>query len=253
MLPGRMSTRIGLRVRGLRAVEHLHERRDRLIRGVAGEAVDRQPRGMAEEAAQGDLLLLGELVLRHLPGDELGIHVLIQGELALFHQSQRPQGRHGLADRTGLEERGGRHRGIPALLRHAIAFRLDDLAVLDDGEGEAGNLSLPHLGPDHVVDGVGRGIGRRRSRGRDDSWSQAADAPQARKKRIALVMDFIATHRPFRTEEEDFSDWPPAPHVEARISPPWTASTAAIIIGSRSGRDLVVAETSRGLTRAPRK
>ncbi len=124
-----------LRVRRLRAVEDLHDRRHRVIRGVAGEAVDRQAGGVAEEASQGDLLLPGEFVHRHLPGDEPGIDILIQGQLALLHQPQRPQGRHGLADRAGLEERGGRHRGIPTPLRHAIASRLDDLAVLDDREG----------------------------------------------------------------------------------------------------------------------
>ena len=155
----------GPRVGGFHTVQDLHEGGERPGRVVAGEAVDRQPGGMAEESAQGDLLLLGERVLRHFPGDEPGVHVLIEGELALFDQSQRPQARHGLADRTGLEERGGRHRRIAALLRHAIARRLDDLAVLDDGQGEAGDPSLLHLGPDHLVDGVGTGIGRRRSEG----------------------------------------------------------------------------------------
>ena len=56
--------------------------------------------------------------------------------------SNSAQRRHGLADRSGLKERGGRHRSRPCLLRHAIASGLFDLAVFYDGEGEAGDVPL---------------------------------------------------------------------------------------------------------------
>ena len=53
--------------------------------------MDGQPGGMAEESVQGDFLFLGERVFRHFPGDEPGVHVLIEGELALFDQSDAPR------------------------------------------------------------------------------------------------------------------------------------------------------------------
>ncbi len=62
--------------------------------------------------------------------------------------------RHGLADGSSLKERGGRHRSRPCLLRHAIASGLFDLAVFYDGERKAGDLPLPHLSADEVIEGV---------------------------------------------------------------------------------------------------
>ena len=43
---------------------------------------------------------------------------------------------------------------VPSLLGHAIAFGLLDPAVFDDGEGEAGDVPLPHLRADELIDGV---------------------------------------------------------------------------------------------------
>ena len=48
------------------------------IHRVPGEAMDRQPRAMAHQAAQRDFLLSGEFIFRDLPTPELFIHVFIQ-------------------------------------------------------------------------------------------------------------------------------------------------------------------------------
>ena len=96
---------MGLVLAGLAPSRTCTTRGSRLIHGVTGKSVNRQAGRMAEEAAEGHLLLLGELVLRHFPGDEFSVYVFIQSELALFHQPQCSQSRHRLADRTGLKER----------------------------------------------------------------------------------------------------------------------------------------------------
>jgi len=72
--------------------EHLHQSRDRLIHVITRETMDREPRAVALDSAEGDFLVMGEFIFRHLPGFMLLVGVLIQSmtNVFLFQWSTRP-------------------------------------------------------------------------------------------------------------------------------------------------------------------
>src|SRR5205823_12666318 len=63
---------------GLGPIQYLHQRRPGRAHCISGETVDREPRTMAEDAPQGDLLVLREVVFWHLPFFQPPVHVLVQ-------------------------------------------------------------------------------------------------------------------------------------------------------------------------------
>jgi hypothetical protein len=70
-------------------------------------------------------------VFAYLPGLELAVHILVETELALLHEIKRPHRCDGLTDRARQEKCGGCHGCASALRRHSIAFRTDDLEVVE--------------------------------------------------------------------------------------------------------------------------
>ena len=143
------------RVRRRLAVEHLHQRRRGGIDRIAWKAVHRQASAVAQEAAQGHLFHLGEFVLGHVPRLQGAVHVGIEGQLPGLDERQDPECGHGLADRTRLEQRVDRDPFRPAGLNHAVALGLHDFPVLNDGEGQTGDVMLRHFLRDDLVHRIG--------------------------------------------------------------------------------------------------
>src|SRR5262249_36221597 len=72
-----------VRIRRLIPVQDLDQGRDRTADLVAGKAVHGETGGVAQDAAEGDRLLLREVVLRHLPAGEGAVDVCVEREAAL--------------------------------------------------------------------------------------------------------------------------------------------------------------------------
>ncbi len=158
--PRRRSDPDGLRVGGAGAIEHLLQRRHALAGGVAGKARDAHATGVRQQLAQAR----HAVTLRQRPAGERLVDACVQIELALFDHAQRCHGRHGFAERGGLEQRL-RRDGRSAGPGHAIAARPGHLAVLDHGHAHA-----RYVQPFHFVD---EGQGRYRHIGQGDFRAQA--------------------------------------------------------------------------------
>ena len=138
-----------LRVGGAGAIEHLLQRWHALAGGVAGKARDAHATGVRQQLAQAR----HAVTLLQRPAGERLVDACVQIELALFDHAQRRHGRHGFAERGGLEQRL-RRDGRSAGPGHAIAARPGHLAVLDHRHAHA-----RHVQPFHFV---GQGQGRYR-------------------------------------------------------------------------------------------
>ena len=112
---------------------------------------------MTENAAQGDFLVLRELVLRNPPSFQELVHIVIQRKLARFGQTQRRQGRDRFADGTRLKEGVCGNRNGPALIGKTVAFRSTDPAVLDEGQRDTRDAVAFHLGGYNLVHGCSEG------------------------------------------------------------------------------------------------
>jgi hypothetical protein len=125
-------------------VEYLHEGWHRLVHGVAGEPVDGCASGVTQQPAQRHLLVLREVVLRHLPRDQPVVDVLVQRPFAGFDEVQRGHGGDRLADGTGLEQGVERHRIGATGLLHAVRLRPDQLVAIEDSDAQPGNFEGLH-------------------------------------------------------------------------------------------------------------
>src|SRR5437867_8724019 len=93
----------------------------------------------------------GNILPRFRRAFEVFTHPIINADLALFDQQHDPRGKKLFADRTYLVNGVWLGGYVQLDVRQAVAFRLDDLAVLDGGEGDARDMLLLHLGLDVFV------------------------------------------------------------------------------------------------------
>ena len=110
------------RVRRRHAVEHLTKRRHRHARRVTEEAGKVEPGAVAEQAAQRDRGP-AQSPIRHLPRDEPPVDVVVQPQRAVLDEPHGGHCGYGLADRTGLEQRGGVDEPATAGLGDSVPAR----------------------------------------------------------------------------------------------------------------------------------
>src|SRR5262249_62282197 len=119
------------RVRGRDTLQDLDRRRPWAACRIAAKAVHGRSGGVTQQLAERDPRLPAA-VRRHLPRREIAVHVGIEIESPALDQPHDSERKYRLADRGGLERRGGRH-GIRGSDRaYAKAARPRDLAVVDD-------------------------------------------------------------------------------------------------------------------------
>ena len=140
----------GIGVGGLFAVEDLHDGRNGFVGSVAGETVDREACAVAEDAADSNFFFFGEIVFGDFPGAELDVDVFVEAELAVLHEAEGGEGGDGFADGGGLEKCVGRDGFFGSDVGETVSFGPDDLAVVEEGDADAGNFVVRHaLGDSH--------------------------------------------------------------------------------------------------------
>ena len=80
------------------------------------------------------------VVFRNL--GQIRAEVVVEGELALFGQQRDAQGNELFGDRPGIEDRRGCDGHAVFEIGHAVTVFVDDLALVDDGEGTSGRVGL---------------------------------------------------------------------------------------------------------------
>jgi hypothetical protein len=111
----------------------------------------RQPGRMTQEPTNRHLVLLRQLILRHLPGTQLLVDVLIKIELSLIDQPKHPHRRHRLADRAGLKQSFGRNPFFPLFICEPIALRSNDPPLRNNRQRQSRNPLVAHLLCNNVI------------------------------------------------------------------------------------------------------
>ena len=125
--------RIGRR----RAVQDLAQGRQRRAKLIAEEARNADACRHAEETTQGDWVVFVEIVSRHLPGDEPGVHVFIETEALRIEEAHGSHGDHEFRQRRRLKERVGRGPGT-------IGVSPRDAVVIDERDADRWDVERGH-------------------------------------------------------------------------------------------------------------
>ncbi len=126
------------------AVERLQHVRHRGAGLEVLEAVHVEAGGMRQQHAQRHLRRGIAAERRNLPRTQVGADVAIEIEPALRHEPQRHAGRHHLAHRADREQRVGVDLLRRAGFAQAVAGRVHDFAVAQNGHCDAGHTVVPH-------------------------------------------------------------------------------------------------------------
>ena len=159
---------------------------------IAG--AEAEPAAVGQEVA--DREFAGHVRVRHPKVRQVVDHLVVPVELARIDEDRDRGGRERLRVRADRELRIRiDHRGL-AELAHAVALRKDELAILDDANGDAGHQEGSHRPVDETVD-FGRAQGPARSRRRggaagdngekreysEDPWGEVHEAYLVSRKR----------------------------------------------------------------------
>ena len=78
---------------------------------------------------------------------------IIEPNLSIFGEEQNPGGGELLSHRAGLVDRVRSRRHLKLHIGKAVAFELEDLPILQNGQRETRNALLLHLSLDELVQG----------------------------------------------------------------------------------------------------
>ena len=141
----------------LQVVETGQKLRAALACGQPVQVVPGQARAVAQQVDGGHLLRRHRVVEVEL--GEHGTDRRVPGEGAFVDVHGQQGGGEGLRVRADGEERVRRRGELLLDVAPAVALRVDDLAVFDDRDAEAGDLPLGHDGFDPGVEAVEAGVG----------------------------------------------------------------------------------------------
>ncbi len=164
-LPGRVDEG-----RAVQAAHGLRERRRPGIEVVPDRGLAHEPRAVGHQHLQGDRAAEG--VLRPEVA-EVARHRDVEVEDALLHELHDRDVRDELGDRAHAVDVAGRELRRPVLVRPAERRRPDDLLVLHEGDGEAGDpLVLALVLGEALERGRQRRVGARRGLGLRDGGDE---------------------------------------------------------------------------------
>ena len=99
---------------------------------------------MGQEQAQRDLVRPREVVVRDLPGSQVGVDVRVEVESAPLDEMEDRRSHQGLRGRGSLEQGPGGHRHATAGLEDPVALRPLEPGAVDDGDADARDMVERH-------------------------------------------------------------------------------------------------------------